>query len=62
MFALAAILLLAGIICVIVVEASEGYEGVGRKGDITALRIASYVSQSLSHQSINQSINHPSIH
>jgi len=43
MFALAAILLLAGIICVIVVEASEGYEGVGRKGDITALRIASYV-------------------
>jgi len=43
MFALAAILLLAGIICVIVVEATD--EGHGRKENeaISDLRIASYV-------------------
>jgi len=45
MFALAAILLLAGVICMIVVEAQD--EGHGRKPDLetgpSGLRIASYV-------------------
>merc|ERR1712048_493402 len=42
MFALAAILLLAGVICIIVVEATDEGHGHGKDG-LSDLRIASYV-------------------